>query len=39
MVALNMGLDASDYSFKLSDFEHPSPLFLLEDELRVKSSC
>jgi hypothetical protein len=34
-----MGLDAGDYSFKLSDFEHPSPLFVLEDRLRVKSSC
>jgi len=30
-----MNLDASGYSFKLSDFEHPSLLFVLKDGFRV----
>jgi len=29
-----MSLDASDYKFKLPDFEHPSLLFVLEDGLK-----
>jgi len=29
-----MSLDASDYKFKLVDFEHPSFLFVLEDGLK-----
>jgi ubiquinone/menaquinone biosynthesis C-methylase UbiE len=29
-----MGLEEGDYRFKLADFEHPSPLFVLEDGLK-----
>ncbi len=33
-MGLNMSLDTGDYKFKLSDFEHPSLPFVLEDGLK-----